>query len=130
MSEPDVDEIIQSHVRARARRTSVGLISLLQMDSFVSIMFPHDPTIVKTRFAPTGALKQSLLQNYQTPLAPYFSEEDKRFFVETFRRNGFEAPTGWYKIMTSQLSAEDDEREHNILYTDLSVSGSSPSLHP
>ena len=83
---------------------------MLQIDSFVSITFPRDPAIWKTRFSPTGALRQNLLENYQTHLPPYFSEEDKKHFVETFGRNGFDAPTCWYKMTTSQMSAKDDQR--------------------
>ena len=80
------------------------------MDSFVSLIFPYDPTIWKTRFAPTGALKQNLLENYQTPLPPYFSEEDKKHFVETLARNGLDAPLCWYKILTNQMAAKDNQR--------------------
>ncbi|EKM50572.1 uncharacterized protein PHACADRAFT_104575 [Phanerochaete carnosa HHB-10118-sp] len=90
-SAPDADEVIQAHI-----------------DSFVSISFPYDPTIWKTRLAPTGALRRSLLEDYVAPRPSYLSEEDKKHFVETFRRSGFEAPTCWYKVMTSQLSAKDD----------------------
>ncbi|EKM57398.1 uncharacterized protein PHACADRAFT_208465 [Phanerochaete carnosa HHB-10118-sp] len=92
-SAPDANELIQVHV-----------------DSFVSVAFPYDPTIWKTRWAPTGVLRQSLLEGYVAPLPAYMSEEDKEHFVGTFSRNGFEAPANWYKIMTSQLSARDDEQ--------------------
>ncbi|EKM57396.1 uncharacterized protein PHACADRAFT_255121 [Phanerochaete carnosa HHB-10118-sp] len=92
-SAPDANEVIQAH-----------------MESFVSIMYPYDPTIWKTRFAPTGAMRGSLLEDYVAPKPSYVSEEDKKHFIETFKRNGFEAPTCWYKIMTSQLAAKDDQQ--------------------
>ncbi|EKM56416.1 uncharacterized protein PHACADRAFT_91351 [Phanerochaete carnosa HHB-10118-sp] len=92
-SEPDSDEVLQAHI-----------------DSFVNIEFPHDPEIWKERLAPTGALKQNLLDNFTSPRTAYLSEEDVKHFVETFRRNGFAAPTCWFRIATSKLSAEDDLR--------------------
>ncbi|EKM57395.1 uncharacterized protein PHACADRAFT_194943 [Phanerochaete carnosa HHB-10118-sp] len=92
-SAPDANEVLQAHI-----------------DSFVSLIYPYDPTIWKARFAPTGAMRGSLLEDYVTPRPSYVSEEDKKHFIETFRRNGFEAPTCWYKIMTSQLSAKDEEQ--------------------
>lgn len=64
----------------------------------------------KEWLAPTGALKQSLLEDFIAPRPPHLSEEDTKYFVETFGRNGFAAPTCWFKIMTNQLSAKDDQR--------------------
>ncbi|EKM56417.1 uncharacterized protein PHACADRAFT_207661 [Phanerochaete carnosa HHB-10118-sp] len=90
-NEPDANEVIQAHI-----------------DSFVSVMFPHHPDIWKERLAPTGALKQSLFEDFAAPRPLYLSEEDAKHFVETFRRGGFAAPTCWFKIATSKLSAEDD----------------------
>ncbi|EKM56430.1 uncharacterized protein PHACADRAFT_194044 [Phanerochaete carnosa HHB-10118-sp] len=46
-SEPDANEVIQTHI-----------------DSFVGVMFLHDPTIWKDRQALTGAPEQSLLDNF------------------------------------------------------------------
>ncbi|GJE83987.1 alpha/beta-hydrolase [Phanerochaete sordida] len=90
-SEPDVDAIIQAHI-----------------DSFVSLLYPRDHTVWKTHIMPVGALKNGLLQRFSAPPTPYISDDDRQRFVETFRRNGFAAPTCWYKVMTSQLSAKDD----------------------
>ena len=57
-----------------------------------------------------GAAKAALLSDFRAPLPSYVSEEDKQVFIETFRRGGFQAPTCWYKVMTSGLSALDDGR--------------------
>ncbi|GJE91580.1 alpha/beta hydrolase [Phanerochaete sordida] len=92
-SEPDADAILQAH-----------------LDAFVSLAWPHDPELWRTRFAPVGALKRSLLEDFTGPLPAYVSPADKTAFVETFRRNGFTAPTCWYKVMTSGMSACDDEQ--------------------
>jgi soluble epoxide hydrolase / lipid-phosphate phosphatase len=39
----------------------------------------------------------------------YVTEEDKKVFIEIFRRGGFTAPTCWYKVMMRQLAAKDDQ---------------------
>ncbi|EKM56413.1 uncharacterized protein PHACADRAFT_118086 [Phanerochaete carnosa HHB-10118-sp] len=93
MSEPDAHEILLAHI-----------------DSVVSISFAHDPKILRDRACPTGALKRTLLEDFTAPLPSYLSEEDAKHFVETFRRDGFAAPVCWYKVVTSQLAAEDDQQ--------------------
>ncbi|EKM52143.1 uncharacterized protein PHACADRAFT_151144 [Phanerochaete carnosa HHB-10118-sp] len=93
LSEPDANDVLQAHI-----------------GSFISIFFPHDPALFRTHLAPTGALKQSLLDDFAAPRPPYLSEADAKRFVETFRRNGFAAPTCWYKVMTTALSADDDQQ--------------------
>ena len=105
----------------------VKLTFVLQIDSFASILFPLNPAIWKTRFGPTGVLRQNLLENYQTPLPPYLSEEDKKRFIEIFGRNGFEAPACWYKIMTNQMSAIDDQRRPYYYRVDCSVTDGCPA---
>lgn len=92
-SEPDAASVIDAH-----------------LDAFVSVLWPADPDIWLTRLAPVGAFKQSLLEDFSGPLPPYVSEEDAQHFKETFKRNGFEAPTCWYKVMTTGLSARDDQQ--------------------
>ncbi|GJE83979.1 hypothetical protein PsYK624_000520 [Phanerochaete sordida] len=92
-SDADVDAVMQAHI-----------------ESFASLLYPQDPETWQTRIAPVGALKQTLLDDWTAPRAAYVSEEDVRLWVETFRRNGFDAPTCWYKVMTTQLSAKDDQQ--------------------
>ncbi|EKM52130.1 uncharacterized protein PHACADRAFT_262639 [Phanerochaete carnosa HHB-10118-sp] len=92
-SKPDADAIIQAH-----------------MDSFVSVLFPHDPEMWKTRLGPTGALEQSLRAGFVAPRPAYWSAGDAAHFAETFRRDGFAAPTCWYKVLTSGLAARDDQQ--------------------
>jgi soluble epoxide hydrolase / lipid-phosphate phosphatase len=72
--------------------------------------FPSDPTVFRDRVAPTGALRKSLLEDFTAPSPPYVSEEDHKYFIETFQRGGFTGPTCWYKVMTNKMSAEDDKR--------------------
>ncbi|GJE89531.1 alpha/beta hydrolase [Phanerochaete sordida] len=86
---PDANAVMQAH-----------------MNSVVSILYPNDPAIWKTHFAPTGTFRKSLNENYLAPLPSWWSEADKDAFVDTFRRNGF--PTNWYSVMVSGESQADD----------------------
>ena len=73
-------------------------------------MFPSDPSIWKERIGAVGGLKRSLLEDFQAPLPPYFSEQDKKDYIETFRKGGFAAPNCWYKVMMNQMGPRDDQR--------------------
>ncbi|KAI4798725.1 alpha/beta-hydrolase [Aureobasidium sp. EXF-8845] len=55
---------------------------------------PH--TWLDTVCAPDG-LKTFLLENKTQPTEPYATEEMKQTFVSRFSRDGFAAPTCWYK---------------------------------
>ncbi|KAJ3557331.1 hypothetical protein NM688_g1528 [Phlebia brevispora] len=80
------------------------------IDSFVSVLYPHDPVLWKTRIGPIGALKTTLLEGFQGPLPAYFSRQAAERWKKTFLKNGFAAPTCWYKIMTNGMEAEDDKQ--------------------
>ena len=87
------------------------LTGIVKLDSFISVLWPSDPTVWKTRVAPVGALKQTALEGWTAPTASYVSEEEKQHFIEVFRKNGFAAPACYYKIMTNGMQAKDDQRE-------------------
>ncbi|KAJ3557328.1 hypothetical protein NM688_g1530 [Phlebia brevispora] len=80
------------------------------IDSFVSVLYPHDPALWKTILGPVGALKKTLLERFKAPLPTYISQQDVECWKETFLKNGFAAPTCWYKIMMNGMQAEDDKR--------------------
>lgn len=107
----DANEIIQEHVSTLPRSSPRWAHTLVQIESFVSILFPSDPSIWKDRVAVVDGLKNSLLENYTAPIAPYLSEAEKQEFIKTFREGGFQGPTCWYKVMTQHLSQHDDQRE-------------------
>lgn len=79
-----------------------------QIESWVNIVFPLDPTIWKTRFTPAGALKKTLEENFRTALPDYISEKDKADFIKFFRKNHFTGPQNWYKIYVLGLGYHDD----------------------
>ncbi|KAJ3555945.1 hypothetical protein NM688_g2295 [Phlebia brevispora] len=80
------------------------------IDSFVSVLYPHDPVLWKTKLAPVGVLRKTLLEDFQAPLPAYFSQQDAERWKEVFLKNGFVAPNCWYKIMTNGMEAEDDKQ--------------------
>ncbi|KAI0341823.1 epoxide hydrolase [Trametopsis cervina] len=77
-------------------------------DSTFSIWFPDDPALWETNFAPRGALKRTMVSDFVAPLPPYLTPGDKQWFIDTFAKNGFDAPTRWYEVMKTPKSAEDD----------------------
>ncbi|KAI0348477.1 alpha/beta-hydrolase [Trametopsis cervina] len=79
-------------------------------DAVFHIVYPTDPAVWVTHWAPRGALKSTILSDFNTPLPTYRTEEDKKTFIDLFTKNGFDAPTQWYAVMTSKKSAEDDMR--------------------
>lgn len=81
-----------------------------QPDAAYHMIFPTDPAIWVTHWAPRGALKKTILSDFTTPLPSYRTEEDKKHFIDLLTKNGFEGPTRWYAVMTSNKSAEDDMR--------------------
>ena len=84
------------------------LTAYLQMESFVSVLWPHDPKIWTTRIGPTGSLERTLLEDWTAPLPAYLSEADKQTIISTFRANGFTAPFCWYKSNVRGLASVDD----------------------
>ncbi|KAI0791300.1 epoxide hydrolase [Abortiporus biennis] len=78
------------------------------LDAFCAIIYPNNPDAWATNLAPLGALRRTLTSDYSAPRPAYWTEEDKRIFKETFREHGLKAPLCWYKVQTSDFSAQDD----------------------
>ena len=51
-----------------------------------------------------------MLEDYKAPRAWYVTEEEVEEWKQTMRKNGFTAPTCWYKIMVNGMQFEDDKR--------------------
>ena len=81
----------------------------MQIDSFIALLYPHDPALWKTRMCPPGAAKASLLEGFKAPHPPYVTDEDIGQWKETFIKNGFKGAMCWYKIMTSGMQSHDDK---------------------
>lgn len=62
------------------------------------------------RFAALGALKQSILEDYHGPTGAFFTDELRRNWIAEFRKDGFTAPTSWYKIYTKEIARPVEQR--------------------
>lgn len=89
----DADQVIQDHI-----------------ESFMSLVWPHDPRCWVDRLAPTGAIEKTLREDWTAPLPAYMSEVDKQGIITTFRANKFVGPTCWYKTVVRGMSPAEDER--------------------
>lgn len=67
----------------------------------MSVMWPK----VIRAFGATDSLKGALLSGYTCPIADYLDEEDKQYFIDTFRKGGFAGPLCYYKIMVNKDNA-------------------------
>ena len=81
------------------------------MDAFQCILLPHEAATWNNHFKPTGALKEALLSDFSAPLPPYMTDTDAYIWKATLLKGGMAAPTCWYKVVTSGLQDEDDQRE-------------------
>ncbi|KAK0441745.1 Alpha/Beta hydrolase protein [Desarmillaria tabescens] len=80
------------------------------MEPFLRLLYAHDPKLMISDFAPTGALKAYLLQGKtDVPLASYITEEEKDFHKKELLDGGMASCLNWYKIMTSEIDAEDNK---------------------
>lgn len=61
---------------------------------------------------PTGGLKNSCLEDYTGPCPSYLSEEELDTWKKVFLKNGFAAPTCWYKVYTTLLDEKEDDRQY------------------
>lgn len=64
----------------------------------------------RDRFAALGALKQSILEDYRGPTGAFFTDELRRNWIAEFRKDGFTAPTSWYKIYTKEIARPVEQR--------------------
>ncbi|KIP01958.1 hypothetical protein PHLGIDRAFT_122890 [Phlebiopsis gigantea 11061_1 CR5-6] len=87
----DANQIIEDHI-----------------ESFVSVLWPHDPKIWLNHIANTGDLERTLLEDWTAPLPAYLSEADKQKIITTFRANGLTGPTCWYKGTVRGIAFADD----------------------
>lgn len=74
-------KVIENHVSYAGTSVRCGLkknlcdLRLCKIESFFSLTFAEDPTMVNKHFCPTGALEAWLLTDQKTKRATYISEE-------------------------------------------------------
>lgn len=80
------------------------------MDSFAAITHAKDKSIYETIACPEGAYKKAILSDYMPAegIASYMSEEDVKYFTETFRKGGLGGPLCYYKGEIRGFNKEDD----------------------
>jgi len=88
-----------------------GAVELIEKhwDSFVSIIFPHDPAMWKSDLCNTGALKAWLEADKQLEPVSYITEEEQAHQKDLLLKDGMSAPLNWYKVLASGIAHLDDK---------------------
>ncbi|EKM54100.1 uncharacterized protein PHACADRAFT_196533 [Phanerochaete carnosa HHB-10118-sp] len=81
-ADPEAERVIEAHI-----------------DSFISQWFPRDPIVWRDYISPIGAHRRNLLADHVVPIASYMTEENIRYFKETFAKGGWTGPLNWYRAM-------------------------------
>jgi len=88
-----------------AQANAPALISE-HMDSFVSLLYPKDPSVWTTRFAPTGALEKNLRADYRCEEAEWVSDSEKKELKEYLHSTGLAGPLKWYEASVANIGYE------------------------
>ena len=81
-------QFIKDHVNCTFSTAVKSTDSSFRLNTFISLLWPSDPTVWKTHLAPVGAMNQSVLDGWTAPVAPYVLEEDRQHSVEDFTKDG------------------------------------------
>ncbi|KAL0062034.1 hypothetical protein AAF712_011112 [Marasmius tenuissimus] len=84
-------------------------LSIQNFESFFNILWPDDPELWASAFAPLGALRRNLEANRIFPPPSWMTEEDKKLLSEPLQKNGLESPMCYYRLQTSGIGCEDDK---------------------
>ena len=99
----------------------------MQHESFLNIAYTKDTTLWINHFGPTGTLRAWLEADKRCEMAPFMTKEvrirhehidlptlnlchQELEYASITGKNGYDAPTRWYKLFTEGLFAEDDKR--------------------
>ncbi|KAF7969817.1 hypothetical protein HWV62_25942 [Athelia sp. TMB] len=103
-NEDDADKLIES-----------------RLDSFSSVGFSNDPTLLRTEFAPVGALKAWLEADKRAPPCTYLSDEERAIQKDSLLKGGLKGPLNWYKVVMRGFANADDKRESFLAPITLSI---------
>jgi len=78
------------------------------LDSFMSLLFPYDPLISKTHFAPLNMLEEWITSDRTVELPAYMSAEELEKHKAPLLKHGLAGPLNWYKNAVYGLSTADD----------------------
>ncbi|KAJ7121598.1 Alpha/Beta hydrolase protein [Mycena epipterygia] len=79
------------------------------MDSFMSVLYPHDPEIWLTDMGPSGKLKEWTVSGKVTLSPSYITEEEINQEKAELLKGGLAGPLCWYKQFTTGAVAADDK---------------------
>lgn len=72
------------------------------------MLFPLDPKIWLTKFAPIATLQKALAEDFRTSLPSYIPKEYIEEWKRNFLKGGFTAPDQWYTVLVSGYEAIDE----------------------
>lgn len=77
-------------------------------ESFFSVVYPANPSIWKTAFAPINSLRDWLSSKSKTHVASYITDEEKAHHHKVFA-DGYSACVNWYKRGIMNLGVEEEK---------------------
>ncbi|OGM48107.1 hypothetical protein ABOM_002857 [Aspergillus bombycis] len=76
--------------------------------SVFSLLYPNDPSLWISDFAPTGKAAEFVRSGRTTPLPPWFSAEEYAVHSRIFAEGGYAGPLSWYKAAMRGVDADDE----------------------
>ncbi|KAE8158538.1 putative epoxide hydrolase [Aspergillus tamarii] len=76
--------------------------------SVFTLLYPHDPLLWKSDFAPTGKAAEFVRSGRITPLPSWFPLNEYTIHDRIFSKGGYAGPMSWYKAAIAGVDAEDD----------------------
>jgi soluble epoxide hydrolase / lipid-phosphate phosphatase len=82
--------------------------ALSQPASAFNIVYPHDPLLWKSDFAPVGKAAEFVRAGNTTPLPTWYSLSDYTTRDRIFSKGGYAGPLSWYKAAMGGVNSEDE----------------------
>ncbi|KAH6916847.1 Alpha/Beta hydrolase protein [Coprinopsis sp. MPI-PUGE-AT-0042] len=82
-------------------------IAKKNIDSFIDLLFPKDPTVWNKHLGPLGAARAFIEGGSRIERLEAISDKEYDQFKTTFTNNGFIGPFNYYKTLTSNLAIEE-----------------------
>ncbi|RAQ40698.1 hypothetical protein AFGD_008965 [Aspergillus flavus] len=76
--------------------------------SVFTLLYPHDPSIWKSDFAPTGKAVEFVRSGRINPLPSWFPLDEYTIHDRIFAKGGYAGPLSWYKAAIAGVNAEDE----------------------
>ncbi|EGN92446.1 hypothetical protein SERLA73DRAFT_191083 [Serpula lacrymans var. lacrymans S7.3] len=77
------------------------------IDTFINLLYPHDPELWKTAMRIPGNLQPSVERGDQYKKADYLSEEHYTHIRSSLLKGGLTSPLNWYKSAIQGVNRED-----------------------